>query len=393
MNKQATHAGAVLTIDLDAILANYRLLRQRAGAAQCAAVVKADAYGLGAGLIAAMLAADGCRHFFVAHLDEGIALRPHVPTDADIFVLHGPPVGSDTEFLHHRLIPVLNSTAQIVAWRNLAQRENKMLQAVIQIDSGMSRLGLAPAEVDAWLDDPAFLNGIAMRYLMSHLACAERREHPMNALQLANFKAVRARIPECAATFANSSGVFLDSDFHFDLVRPGAALYGIAPIAGTANPMHPVVRLQGKIIQTRHIAQGDHVGYGVSYCASNPRTIATVSVGYADGWLRSASHRGMAVIDGIGVPQVGVISMDTITLDVSDIDPMRLLPGMSVDLISNERTVDQVAAAAGTIGYEILTSLGARYHREYIGGNLLPQNVNDTNAAQALFAQGKALTI
>jgi alanine racemase len=393
MIQQDSHAGAILTIDLGAIRSNYRSLRERAGQAQCAAVVKADAYGLGAARVAAALATEGCRHFFVAHLNEGIALRPHLPANVEIFVLHGPPVGSDAEFVRHRLIPVLNSTAQIAGWRQLAQRENRALPAIVQVDSGMSRLGLSPAEVEAGVADPDFLRGIALRYLMSHLACAEATDHPMNALQLANFTAARRRFPACGASFANSSGIFLGPDYHFDLLRPGAALYGIAPVAGAANPMQAVVRLQGKIIQTRSIAAGDHVGYGLRYCAPGTRVIATVSVGYADGWLRSASGRGSAVIGGHQVAQVGTVSMDTITLDVTGVDPARLLPGMPVDLISPSRTVDAVAEAAGTIGYEILTSLGARYRREYLDAAIVPTVAFDTDAAVAASMQDNTLTI
>jgi alanine racemase len=368
MTQPGMHAGAVLTIDLDAIASNYRLLRQRAGRAACAAAVKADAYGLGAVPVAQALAAEGCRHFFVAHLDEAIALRPHLPEHVEMYVLHGPSVGSDEEFLRHRLIPVLNSTMQIAAWRRLALRENRALPAVIQVDTGMSRLGLSPGEVDAWLASPDSLDGIELRYVMSHLACAEQTGHSMNRAQLERFNAVRARLPACAASLANSSGIFLGSDFHFDLARPGAALYGIAPVAGADNPMRSVVRLQGRIIQTRTILAGDCVGYGARYQAGGERRIATVAVGYADGWLRSGSGRCIAHIDGIEVQQVGTISMDTVTFDVSAIDPKRVLPGMTVDLISPENPVDAVAERAGTIAYEILTSLGARYRREYASG-------------------------
>jgi alanine racemase len=364
------HAGAVLTIDLDAIRQNYALLGSYSGRAICAAAVKADAYGLGATHVAPVLAEQGCRHFFVAHLDEGIALRPHLPTHAEIFVLHGPPVDTEAEFIQHGLTPVLNSLPQISAWRRTARQLNRHLPAVVQIDSGMSRLGLSPAELDAWVGAPDFLQGIALRYLMSHLACAEQSKHPMNILQLAAFNASRKRLPSCPASLANSSGIFLGQDFHFDLVRPGAALYGIAPVAGAENPMKPVVRLQAKIIQTRNIARGDHIGYGATYRAEEPRRIATIAVGYADGWIRGFSNRGCAFVGGVAAPIVGTLSMDTCTIDVTDVSPDYLFPGAFVDLISTDQTVDTVAALAGTIGYEILTSLGKRYHREYVGNHV-----------------------
>jgi alanine racemase len=200
---------------------------------------------------------------------------------------------------------------------------------------------------------------------MSHLACAERQDHAMNRVQLARFTAARSRLPAAPASLANSSGIFLSPDFHFDLARPGAALYGIAPVAGEANPMRPVVRLRGRIIQVRDVPAGAQVGYGASWTATRPSRIATVSVGYADGYLRSLSHRATAHVDGTAVPQVGVVSMDSVTFDVTDAPAA--VAGAFVDLIGPDNPVDAVAAAAGTIGYEILTSLGRRYARRYAG--------------------------
>lgn len=366
MQQQAGRAGAVLRIDLQAVRNNYRLLCDKLGAAQCGAAVKADAYGLGAAPVSRALLQEGCRHFFVAHLEEAIALRPHLPDQAAIYVMHGSPVGYEPEFLEHRCIPVLNSEQQVAAWRALAQQRQTALPAIIQLDTGMSRMGLSSREVQAWLADPDFILGIELQYLMSHLACAEDHAHPMNHHQLQTFKTLRAQLPGCAASLANSSGIFLGSDFHFDLARPGAALYGVAPVADQPNPMQAVVHLQGCIIQTRDIPAGTGVGYGATWrCTQNSR-IATVAVGYADGWMRSLSNRGIAQIAGQSVPMVGNVSMDTITLDVTQVAIEHLQPGALVDLISETNTVDQVAARADTIGYEILTSLGMRYQREYL---------------------------
>jgi alanine racemase len=361
-------SGAILTIDLDAICANYRLLRARAPGAACAAVLKSDAYGLGAAPVAAALYREGCRHFFVAHLDEGIALRAGLAPEAEIFVLHGAPPGTEADFVAHGLVPVLNSVPQVAGWRAHARALGRTLAAAIQVDSGMSRMGMEQAEVDLWLATPDFLDGIELRYLMSHLACADEPDNPMNAQQLARFEALRARLPACPASLANSSAIFLGSRYHFDLLRPGAALYGIAPNATGPNPMQPVVRLQGKVLQTRTIERGDHVGYSLRYTASETRQVATVSVGYADGWLRSMSNAGLAIIDGIRVPQIGNISMDTMTLDVSALPSERVAPGSLVDLICAAHPVDAVAGLANTIGYEVLTSLGSRYCRQYQGG-------------------------
>lgn len=360
-------SGAILTVDLAALRANYRLLAQRAAGAVCAAVLKSDAYGLGAAQVAPALYREGCRQFFIAHLEEGMALRGFLPAEAEIFVLHGPPEATEADFSAFNLIPVLNSASQVAGWSAYARRQGRALPAIIQLDTGMSRMGLAPAEVDAWLADPHFLDGIALRCLMSHLACADEPGHPMNVQQLARFRALRASLPGCAGSLANSSAIFLGRDYHFDLVRPGAALYGIAPQAGLANPLQSVVRLQGKVLQTRTIQRGEHVGYGLRYTAADVCRVATVSVGYADGWLRSASNQGAALVDGVRVPQIGTISMDSLTLDISALPDGRVGPGTLVDLICPELPVDVVARMANSIGYEVLTNLGQRYHRQYVG--------------------------
>jgi alanine racemase len=356
-------AGAVLEIDLGAVRANWRNLAGRTRGA-CAAVVKADAYGLGAAPVAAALHHEGARQFFVAHLDEALALRPALPAGTEIFVLNGLPPGAEVDCAAAGAIPVLNSAGQIDAWAAVGRGQGRALPAAVQVDSGMSRMGLPAAELDAIADDPRRLEGIALRLVMSHLACAERQDDPMNRDQLARFTAARRRLPAAPASLANSSGIFLGPDFHFDLVRPGAALYGIAPVAGAANPMAPVVRLRGRIVQLRDIPAGARVGYGASWTAPRPSRIATVSVGYADGYLRSLSHRASAQVGGRSVPLVGIVSMDSITLDVTEAP--EAVEGGFVELIGAGNPVDAVAAAAGTIGYEILTSLGQRYARTYV---------------------------
>lgn len=358
-------AGALLRIDLDALCDNWRALKARVGRADCAAVVKADAYGLGAARVAPALAAAGCRHFFVAHLGEGIALRPLLPAAATVYVLHGAPPGAEAECAAHGLVPVLNSAPQIEGWRALAGRLGRRLPAIVQVDTGMARLGLSGQELQALAADPQGLQGIEPVFVMSHLACAEDQSHPANAEQLARFVAARRLLPPAQASFANSSGIFLGADWHFDLARPGAALYGVAPVAGAPNPMRPVLRLQAKVMQTRSVAHGEPVGYGYSWRATGAARIATVSVGYADGWLRSQSNRGVAWWNGHALPLVGKVSMDTATFDISALPPGALAPGDRVDLLNAEHGVDEIAARAGTIGYEMLTSLGRRYARSY----------------------------
>lgn len=357
-----SHAGARLEIDLGAVRANWRLLRGRLGTADCAAVVKADAYGLGAEAVAPALAAEGCRQFFVAHLDEAIAIRPLLP-EAEIFVLNGVPAGAEADCAQHGVIPVLNSLAQVDAWSATARRIERALPAALQVDSGMSRLGLPESEVATIEASPARLSGVSLRLVMSHLACAEHRDHPMNRAQLARFEAARRRLPAAPASFSNSSGVFLGADFHFDLARPGVALYGLNPIAGAANPMRSVVSLHARIVQTREIADGETVGYGAKWRAEGTRRIATVAVGYADGYLRSLGNHAVAYAGDASVRQVGVVSMDTATFDVTDAP--HAVEGSFLELIGPRNPVDLLAGQAGTIGYEILTSLGGRYARAY----------------------------
>ncbi len=368
MTDPADRAGAVLTVDLDAIVANYRLLQGRlAPGAKTAGVVKADAYGLGAAMVAPALAAAGCTTFFVALLDEGIALRPHLPAHCDIVVLNGLAPRAERAALAHGLIPVLNCLEQVDGWTALARREQRALPAFIQLDSGMARIGLSPADLDRLVADPARLGGIDLRMVMSHLACAERQDHPANEAQLAAFEAGRRRLPAAPASFANSSGIFLGPRYHFDLVRPGAALYGIAPVAGAANPMNQVIRLQAKVMQVREIGAGGGVGYGLTFQATGPTRIATLSAGYADGYLRAFSNRAVGHLDGIALPQAGIVSMDSVTFDVSALPAGRVVPGTLIDLIGPDQTVDEAAGRAGTIAYEILTGLGRRYHRVYRG--------------------------
>ena len=364
------HCGAILTIDLDAIAANYRLLRGKLAGANCAAVVKADAYGLGVGQVAPALAAVGCKTFFVALVDEAIALRQHLG-QADIHVFNGLAPGSETAFAQHRLTPVLNSLAEIEAWSLFSKVSERPLAADIHIDTGISRLGLPPEELDILAAEPQRLDNIQVDIVMSHLACADEPDHPLNRQQLDAFRKAR-RIAAAArrASLANSSAIFLGPDYHFDLVRPGAALYGVGPLPGKSNPMAQVVSLQGKILQIRSVDTPQTVGYGATHSVARRQRIATVAAGYADGFLRSLSNRGNGYVGDIRVPIVGRVSMDLVAFDVSNLPAEAAKPGAVVDLIGPHNPIDRIAAEAGTIGYEVLTGLGSRYHRVYSGGGV-----------------------
>ncbi|HEY1146225.1 MAG TPA: alanine racemase [Allosphingosinicella sp.] len=360
-------AGGRLTIDLDALAANHALLARRVAPALCAAVVKADAYGLGAVRVAPALAGVGCRDFFVAHLAEGLSLQPHLPTDARLYVLNGLQPGSERRCAEAGIIPVLNSLEQARRWRETAEALGRPLTAILQLDSGMSRLGLPAVEAEALAVDEGFKAHVQLAYVMSHLACADHPSDGANAAQRTRFEELAALFPSVPRSLANSGGAFLPAAFHCDLVRPGVALYGAQPNDAGPNPMRPVVSLEARVIQVRTIPAGTGVGYGLTFNAERETRIATIAVGYADGWLRSLGNRGAAYFNGVRLPIAGRVSMDSITLDVAALPEGSLGLGDWVELIGPNQTLDQVAADAGTISYEILTSLGPRYHRIYRG--------------------------
>jgi len=356
-----------LTIDLDAVVANWRVLRGMSKPARCAAVVKADAYGLGMERVAPALAAAGCDTFFVATADEGLALR-RLLDDATIAVLAGP-AGAAAEMAAAALLPVLNDFGQIAEWRAEAKRLGRELPAALHLDSGMSRLGLDEDAVNRLADQPGLLGGLHIVLVMSHLACADEPDSPMNDAQVERFGDLGDRLRLTAPrSLAASSGIWLGPQAHFDLVRPGMALYGLNPIPGAANPMRPVVQLDAKILQIRDVDTPMTVGYGATHRFKGPGRTATAAVGYADGYLRSLGNSGQGIIKGERVPVVGRISMDLTVFDVSALPPGDVAPGDRVTLIGPGHDADALAAEAGTIGYEILTALGHRATRRYLGG-------------------------
>lgn len=360
---------STLTIDLGAVAANYRTLRQQLRRpTTCAAVVKADAYGLGAERVVPALAAAGCREFYVAHFEEAEAIRRVVPARAAICVLNGLLPGEESAFRRRGFIPVLNDLAQLECWQKAARSSGHPLPAILHVDTGMSRLGLAPGDAIA-LAEPQRLAGLDLRAVISHLARAEEPNQPLNAEQLAAFQRVRAAFPRARASLANSSGIFLGPSYHFDFVRPGAALFGVNPLPGQPNRMRKVVTLRGKILQVHDVDPPRTVGYGATHRITGRTRIATVAAGYADGWPRSLSNRGSAYIGDLRVPVIGRVSMDLMTLDITAAP--HVAAGDTVELLGDHLPVDDVATTAGTIGYEILTQLGHRYHRVYRGGPAL----------------------
>src|SRR6201996_6691396 len=366
-------ATGVLTVDLDAIIANWRKLEKTAVPAECAGVVKADAYGCGAESVARALSAAGCKTFFVATLNEARAIRAAVPSSAAIYVLNGFFQNCGEAYAKIDVRPVIGDLNELAEWDVFCRRTGWAGGAAIHIDTGMNRLGLTLTEAQGIVPRiNAGDHGITL--VMSHLACAETLNHPLNAKQLATFREIASLYSGVPASLANSSGVFLGAPFQFDMVRPGAALYGVNPTPEADNPMLPVVDLKARIVQTRNIERGEGVGYGGTWTARRPTRLAIIATGYADGYLRAAGAndgtRGAEVIvAGKRCPVAGRISMDLIAVDITDLPNNAARRGHMVTLIGEGITVDELAHHFGTIGYEVLTSLSRRHARIYKGGN------------------------
>lgn len=358
-------ATAIATINVNAIVANYKTLAKRVAPAQCSAVVKADAYGLGAKKIAPALYQAGCRNFFVAKIEEALQLKTILPDNIMIALLNGLPYTAEEFIAQAGIVPVLNSWNAIEDWQKLCQKKHQKFPAIIQVDTNMNRLGLDKQELQKLIKQPTIFEHAEIKYILSHLANSENASHSSNDTQLTAFKAILAKLPACKVSFANSGGIFLGSDFYFDLVRPGIALYGVNPHSQKQTTLKPVVKLEAQVIQSRFIDIGMPVGYKESFITRRPSTLITISVGYADGWPRILSNKGSVYFDGHKLPIVGRISMDSIIVDATDLDekPQR---GDWVELIGPHQTLETVSTDADTIPNEILTSLGNRYKRIYI---------------------------
>ena len=371
----------VLTVDLDAIVANWRKLEKTAVPAECAGVIKADAYGCGIGPVARVLAGAGCKTFFVATLDEARAARAAIPSAA-IYVLSGFFQNSGDAFAKIDARPVIGDLHELAEWDVFCRRSGWAGGAAIHIDTGMNRLGFTVA--DALGIIPRINSGDhGITLVMSHLACAESLHHPLNAKQLATFREIASLFSGVAASLSNSSGVFLGAPFQFDMVRPGAALYGVNPTPEADNPMQPVVELKARIAQIRNIERGESVGYGGTWTARRPTRLAIVSAGYADGYFRAGGSndgtRGAEVkVAGKRCPVAGRISMDLMAVDVTDLPHNAARRGHMATLIGEGITVDELAHHFGTIGYEVLTSLGPRYARIHKGGAATAQPASAT---------------
>jgi alanine racemase len=363
--------GGTLTIDLAAIEANWRELAHQALTVECGAVVKANAYGMGIEPVTATLAKAGCKTFFVADIAEARRVRSRAP-EATIYILNGCSPENSTAFIEINAQPVINSMTELAEWDAFVATHNWQGGAALQVDTGMNRLGISAAEAAA-LAPRTQTESHGITLLMSHLACAEIPDHPLTAAQIKLFREIRGLYSGIPASLANSSGIYLGDPALYDLVRPGAALYGVNPTPGRANPMKGVVELTGRILQVRNVARDETVGYGATWTAKRASRIVIVAVGYADGLLRSASANdgrpgGKAVVAGKSCPIAGRISMDLVCVDVTDLPDGAVRRGDIATFIGSGLGVDDFAAAAETIGYELLTRLGMRCHLIYSGG-------------------------
>lgn len=356
-----------LQIDLSKVTANWRTLDRLTAGSEVAAVLKADAYGLGATPIARALHAAGCQTFFVAEPGEGIALRDVVP-DATIFVLTGATPGAEDDLVHHRLVPVLISGAQVERWGRHGRRLGRRLAAGLHLDTGMNRAGLDRPDTEDLGARSDLLEQIDCRLVMSHLASADEADTSQNDRQRRAFGTRRSLLPAGPASLANSAGIGLGPDYHLDLVRPGIALFGVDPSPSETLDVQRVVTLHAPVIQVRVADDGDTVGYGATHVIEGERRLATLAVGYADGFARSSSGRGSVSFEGHRAPIVGRVSMDLLTVDVTELPAgVTVEEGSVAELIGETIGVDEVAEAAGTVAYEILTNLGSRYRRQHVG--------------------------
>ncbi len=361
-------AGGILTVDLSAIIANYNVLTRRVLPAECGAVVKADGYGCGIDQVSAALVSAGCKTFFVAQLDEARRVRALAPA-ATIYVLNGFPAGTGPALADINAQPVINSAVELAEWDQFIATSGWRGGFALHIDTGMNRLGLSLDEAAAMAPRiHAGNHGISL--LMSHFACADESANPLNTQQIQLFREIRTLYRGIPASLANSSGIYLGPAAHCDVVRPGAALYGINPTPSAKNPMQPVVELRARVLQIRSVPKKATVGYGATWTAERDTRLAIIATGYADGYLRAAAmteaEPGRQVLVGnLCCPIVGRISMDLFAVDVTDVPQGAIHRGGLVTLIGGMLGVDEVAAQAGTIGYELLTNLGNRYHRTW----------------------------
>lgn len=364
MIQEEISAPGLLTVDLAAIAENYRIFKTQAGPdCNVAAVVKADSYGLEAGHVMAVLENEGCPFYYVATPEEALQIRPL--TKNPVAVLDGLFPDMADFYIDHHLMPVLNRYEEIAAWHQACKTRGIALPAVVHLDTGMNRLGLSPEEAKRFIDNRDRFSHVRVEKIMSHLACADEPGHDLTPQQATRFNEIARHFPKAQKSLCNSYGTFTQPDFHHDEVRAGMALYGLNPLPGQKSPVKQVVSLEARILQIRPVKKEEEVGYGATYRFEKDTVLATVAIGYADGFLRCLGNRGKLYVRGQPCPIRGRVSMDLTMIEIGHIDPLPQAGDMA-EILGPHQSADDLAADAGTIGYEILTSLGARYQRKYV---------------------------
>ena len=373
-----TTALGVLEVDISKLIENYRYLQTQASSAVCGAAVKADAYGLGQNTVSYYLALAGCDNFFVVQVEEGIRLREYLRTalphkNPKIYVMVGVMPGTEDLLIHYSLIPTLLAPYQLMLWRKAAFRHERNLPAVLHFDTGMARTGFMADQAIDLANSSGDLEGISIKMIMSHLTCSNENDHPMNQIQLKTFDQLCAGFPEIPQSLSNSWGIFLGKDFHKNIVRPGGGIYGLSLAQGVTNDIpgiKGIISIKAKIVQTHTIRAGESVGYSGTFVAQRPTRIATLGVGYADGYTRGLSNKGVVKIKNWLAPVIGRVSMDFVTVDVTDIPENQVKEGEWALLMGDELRLKDVASQAGTISYELTVNISERYHRRYIMTNI-----------------------
>jgi len=356
----------ILTINLEKLAANYRLFQSKVGThCDVAGIIKANAYGLGLKQVSGQLKKLNCPLFFVATLDEALELRGYDP-DTPIAVLGGLMSNAESTYIEHNITPILNTPIDIKNWNDYAAQHNKKLDAILHCDTAMNRLGLSTEETKDFVQNRDLFNNIDITMVMSHFACADDFNHPLTTQQADDFETLAKNFPNAKKSLANSSGLFRNPQYHYDMVRPGYSLYGGNPTPETSNPMHSVVTLQSRILQIRECKKDQSIGYGATHQFNTDTRTATLALGYADGFLRSSSAKAIVYYEGQPCPVLGRVSMDLVSIDISHIKGKQPRQGEAIEILGKYQSIDDLADTAGTIGYEILTSLGKRYKRHYV---------------------------
>lgn len=358
------YSDSTLYINLDAIRYNYAFFKSISKETEVGCVVKANCYGLGVGKIAPIFENKGCCKFFVATLNEALELKNIISHKSEVYVFHGIKKNELHEFSANNIIPVLNDIHQLEIYSQHAVNLGKKLPCVIHFDTGMNRLGVDYQDAER-VRDSAYIKDLDVKFLMSHFACVSERGHELNGLQYERMKKIKQIFPECKISLSNSRGAISSENYHFDLIRPGSGLYGIC--AGIQKEISHVITLKSKIIQIRDIKEDSYVGYGATAKVKKGSRLAIVPVGYADGYFRGLSNKSYAYFNGYKLPLLGIVSMDLTIFDISSVPSHQLNVGDELELIGENVWLHELSQASSTIGYEILTRLGNRYKRVYVG--------------------------